>query len=709
MKTKKRESQRRSKEEQQQQEAKKSFEVRRSNLMTIAGRGNQKKKKGRGQKSHGGKGVSSGQDSASSDGCNSHKSSSTMLCRLVFALKQFISCVIYFISFGYFHSSSNDIDDEPYSSSNKQRVSTKTNTVSKIQPLTSSQTTSSSSSTTTSNNYYDEVTVVGLDCEMVGGGRGGYKSLLARCSVVTLDMNQDDAEEKDAYDTTTTTTKTIPISTTQAKIQKLTSLNDNLVVLYDKFVIPKGGIGKITDYRSEWSGITKDTYKQQSSNSNNNSSSSSIPIVSFNTCQNEITQLFSSINGKKVIVVGHALENDFDVLEIEHPLSLIRDTAFYKPYMRKVRRKMYSNKLSTLSSDILDIEIQNNNKKKQSSSSSSELTNDSNVGHSSVEDAAAALRLYWHQANEWERSLGYPFSKDTQQQQQSQYWPPVKMYLDGCNLPIGIRGVNMNDLLMENKSDSAALNGTSTIPTETFRLTSRRKDNNNPSNVSTIDWIPSFQNALSSNSIPKLECISVMFDGAKFNKGSGGVSTNTKCSFSTRAFVLDSSNKGRRGPIKIEITESGESADDVLFHRCCTTTNSSSSTSTRIISLNQVIEIFSNRIDDGNNDALQNYVVIRRKAGGSKTHRRLFDKLHLRRPNEGALCLSGLTHGLQKNSLRIARELQRERSVERVIECELRNRDELRDVVVTDDVYLTDRLVKNGVLVLSYKQLTFMW
>ena len=130
----------------------------------------------------------------------------------------------------------------------------------------------------------------------------------------------------------------------------------------------------------------------------------------------------------------------------------------------------------------------------------------------------------------------------------------------------------MNDLLMENKSDdSAVLNGTSTISAETFRLTSRRKDNNNPSNVSTIDWIPSFQNALSSKSIPKLECISVMFDGAKFNRGSGRIDTNTKCSFSTREFVLDSSNKDRRGPIKIEITESGESADDVLFHRCCTT------------------------------------------------------------------------------------------------------------------------------------------
>ena len=92
MKTKKRELQRRSEEEQQQQEAKKSFEVRRSNLMTIAGRGNQKKKKGRGRQNRHGDKILSGLDRDSSGGgCNSLKSSSTMLCRFVFALKQFIS------------------------------------------------------------------------------------------------------------------------------------------------------------------------------------------------------------------------------------------------------------------------------------------------------------------------------------------------------------------------------------------------------------------------------------------------------------------------------------------------------------------------------------------------------------------------------------------------------------------------------------------
>lgn len=75
----------------------------------------------------------------------------------------------------------------------------------------------------------------------------------------------------------------------------------------------------------------------------------------------------------------------------------------------------------------------------------------------------------------------------------------------------------------------------------------------------------------------------------------------------------------------------------------------------------------------------------------------------------GALCLSALTPGLQREAWKTARELQRERNVEKMIECEIRRRDELHFVVVTDDVYLTDRLVGNGVLVLSYRQLTSMF
>jgi RNA exonuclease 4 len=37
---------------------------------------------------------------------------------------------------------------------------------------------------------------------------------------------------------------------------------------------------------------------------------------------------------KDKVLVGHALQNDLDVLMLSHPRTMIRDTAKYRPYMR---------------------------------------------------------------------------------------------------------------------------------------------------------------------------------------------------------------------------------------------------------------------------------------------------------------------------------------------------------------------------------------
>lgn len=378
---------------------------------------------------------------------------------------------------------------------------------------------------------------------------------------------------------------------------------------------------------------------------------------------------------------------------------------------------MYPRKLSTLTSEELGISIQ------QKSSSV--------VGHSSVEDAAAALRLYWHGNVRWERSLGHPLL-GIRERTSRRRRTPLRMYLDGCNLPIGCRGVDFNALMGNNINDGGMIvsddgSRVTTIPPEEFRLTSRVRQSCNghhsSSNISTIDWIPIFRSALSPQSA--LGNITVMFDGAKYASAKRGNERVRRVraggGVGTRKFRLDSSSRTTsdgRGSIEIEITEDGDSTDDVLV---CTTSRgeyaggddgaSDFHRRRRIISLEEAINIFSSNGDDAETDVLPYFVVIRRKAGGTKTHRRLFDKLHLRRPNEGAVCLSSLTPGLRKSSLRIARELEREKCIERVIECERRCRDELRFVVVTDDVYLCDRLVRDndGVLVLSYMQLTTMW
>lgn len=209
-----------------------------------------------------------------------------------------------------------------------------------------------------------------------------------------------------------------------------------------------------------------------------------------------------------------------------------------------------------------------------------------------------------------------------------------------------------------------------------------------------------------------------MFDGAKFrniNTNSKGKKAND--SLETRVFCLDSSTAEDHVAIRVEITEDEVSADDVLCHRCAAakdgddeiTAESIQEPAWPQISLDEAIDLLSDDDNGEGSDVLSHYVVVRRTAGGTKTHRKLFDKLHLRRPDEGALCLAALTPGLQKHSLRTAQELRRERGVERVIGCELRRRGDLRRVVVTDDVFLTERLVQQGVLVLSFLQLTHLF
>ncbi|KAL7452031.1 hypothetical protein ACHAWC_003771 [Mediolabrus comicus] len=728
---KKRAHQQQLRQQQQQQAAKASFRVQKSHLMSISGRGVRRKqhktssKKGQYHQQKTRRFRMNREDLITGHNKNLwYHQTSSWYEKLRSFFVNILSCLLT-ITFGYWKplENENNASRSTSSSSYTQSSSSSMNN-------TSTTKRSNNNNKTLPQGYYDNITVVGLDCEMVGGGKFGMKSLLARCSVVTLDCIPSSSSSS--------------LSVDNQQQQKLTSLNENLVVLYDKYVIPKE---KVTDYRTEFSGISKSTYTKGNNNSSNSSQSSTttIPIVSFQTCQNEISNLFASISSKPVLIVGHALQNDFDALEISHPISLIRDTAFFVPYMRRVgNRKLYSRKLSVLSSEELGIDIQqqqqsvnddpplleeesatNSNRSSSSSSSGkvmSSIQNESMIGHSSVEDAAAALRLYWHRCNEWEQSLSYPLRRSCDGSNNNNKinndgaeccWTPLKMYLDGCNLPVTMRGVDFKELfanppqnLINNEN-----NITMTDKPRSFSITSRKRDNAN--NVHTIDWMPVFLSTLSPNAIPKLDSVSILFDGAKYRD------------------VLKSGNinKGQHGPrifccegnstVIAEITKDGETVDDVLFERlCCSSTSGTipQSNLQQIIPLSKAIDILS--LDSSSminstlqtNDYLSHYVVIRRKGGGSKTHRRLFDKLNLRRPNEGALCLSGITNKLQRHSWKLARDLQRERGAEKVIECELRRRQDLRYIVVTNDVYLTERLMKShAVMVLSFMQFSNMF
>ncbi|KAG3092488.1 hypothetical protein PI124_g16889 [Phytophthora idaei] len=173
--------------------------------------------------------------------------------------------------------------------------------------------------------WVDNSRIVGMDCEMVGVGLSGKTSVLARCSIVDYDGN----------------------------------------VLYDKHVRP---VEKVTDFRTHVSGIKSSSLRH---------------AIPFAQCLKEVGKLLQD-----KIVVGHALKNDFQALMFTPPKHLIRDTAYYRLYMRRKMNgtKLYPKSLKNLTEEILGKQIQTGQ-------------------HDSVEDARATLELYKKEQFAWEKYL----------------------------------------------------------------------------------------------------------------------------------------------------------------------------------------------------------------------------------------------------------------------------------------------------------------
>lgn len=117
---------------------------------------------------------------------------------------------------------------------------------------------------------------MGLDCEMVGIGESGHKSVLARVVVINNYGN----------------------------------------VLIDTYCAPKQ---RVTDYRTRVSGIKPSQLKN---------------APKFDQVQQRVANL---LRGK--VVVGHALKNDFKALQIKHPRHETRDTATYGPLRIKTKSR----------------------------------------------------------------------------------------------------------------------------------------------------------------------------------------------------------------------------------------------------------------------------------------------------------------------------------------------------------------------------------
>lgn len=146
---------------------------------------------------------------------------------------------------------------------------------------------------------------IAMDCEMVGVGRSGCRSVMAR--VVLVDWNY--------------------------------------VTVYDQFVRPAE---PVTDYRTHVSGIMPYDLYDDSYNSST--------AIDLATCRRDVLSL---LIGK--ILVGHALKNDLHALHISHPWQDTRDTAKYEPFM-KVRYPrdgiLWPRKLSELCHEKLGLDIQ---------------------------------------------------------------------------------------------------------------------------------------------------------------------------------------------------------------------------------------------------------------------------------------------------------------------------------------------------------------
>lgn len=170
----------------------------------------------------------------------------------------------------------------------------------------------------------NEMPIVAIDCEMVGVLHPKQQiecNMLARVSIV------------DYFDT----------------------------ILIDTLVAPQS---PITNYRTKITGILPEHL---------------IGAPSFESVSYLVGNLLA---GK--IIVGHALENDFEALKLFYPKKYVRDTAHWELFRYYNNGKSPS--LKELSRNLLCKEIQIQN-------------------HDSIEDAFTALNIYKKYQFSWEREV----------------------------------------------------------------------------------------------------------------------------------------------------------------------------------------------------------------------------------------------------------------------------------------------------------------
>lgn len=170
---------------------------------------------------------------------------------------------------------------------------------------------------------------VAIDCEMVGVG---YESALAHVAIVDF----------------------------------------NGKVIYDRYVIPRGGVESITNYRTKFSGITPSKLAHLDKVRH-----------SFETVKREVHSIL-----KDKMIVGHGLVNDFKVLEFVPKADKVWDSTTIEQFQQDhphIPGLKQPRKLKVIAKEFANNNIQLNSK----------------TGHSPLEDARASMNLY-------RISFGYP-------------------------------------------------------------------------------------------------------------------------------------------------------------------------------------------------------------------------------------------------------------------------------------------------------------
>jgi RNA exonuclease 4 len=178
---------------------------------------------------------------------------------------------------------------------------------------------------------------------------------------------------------------------TDSALARVSIVNWNAEVVLDTYVrvsVP------VTDYRTHISGVHKENIESDDAMS-----------------LDEVRRLVLHILRGKILV-GHGLENDLVALNIFHPWSDMRDTAQYGPFMMELPASYRDantdgrgatfrpRKLRDLAWEKLGRVIQ------------------AEQGHSSIEDAAAAMDLYKVVRDSWELAIDGRVSEVREQKEQ---------------------------------------------------------------------------------------------------------------------------------------------------------------------------------------------------------------------------------------------------------------------------------------------------